>query len=49
MQKWGFTVKAVTKQMAHAGRVLGIPVLDHVILGHGRFKSLAAEGLLAGP
>ena len=35
---------AVTKQMAEAGRTLGIPVLDHVILGDGRFTSLAAEG-----
>jgi len=35
---------AVTRQIAEAGRTLGIPVLDHVILGEGRFTSLAEEG-----
>ena len=35
---------AVTRQIAEAGRTLGIPVLDHVILGDGRFTSLAEEG-----
>ena len=35
---------AVTRQIAEAGRMLGIPVLDHVILGDGRFTSLAEEG-----
>lgn len=36
--------RAVTRQIAEAGRALGIPVLDHVILGDGRFTSLAEEG-----
>jgi DNA repair protein RadC len=36
--------RAVTRQIAEAGRALGIPVLDHVILGDGRFASLAEEG-----
>ena len=40
--------RAVTRQVAEAGRALGIPVLDHVILGDGRFASLAAEGGLGG-
>ncbi len=40
--------RAVTRQMAHAGRSLGIPILDHVIVGHGRFVSLAAAGGLEG-
>jgi len=35
--------------LAIAGRALGIPVLDHVILGHGRYTSLTAQGLLDGP
>ena len=35
---------AVTRQISEAGRMLGIPVLDHVILGDGRFTSLAEEG-----
>jgi DNA repair protein RadC len=40
--------RAVTRQMASAGRALGIPVVDHVILGHARFVSLAAQGELRG-
>ena len=36
--------RAVTRQIAEAGRALGIPVLDHVIVGDGRFASLAEEG-----
>jgi len=38
--------RAVTRQIAAAGQALGIPVLDHVILGDGRFCSLAEEGPL---
>ncbi len=38
--------RAATRQLAEAGRALGIPVLDHVILGEGRFVSMAEEGLL---
>ena len=36
--------RAVTRQIAEAGRAIGIPILDHVILGDGRFASLAEEG-----
>lgn len=32
--------RAVTEQLRGAGRAIGIPVLDHVILGEGRFVSL---------
>jgi DNA repair protein RadC len=39
----------VTRQLAAAGRTIGIPVLDHVILGDGEFTSLAKEGLLGPP
>jgi DNA repair protein RadC len=35
--------RAVTRQLAEAGRVVGIPVLDHVILGRGGYTSLAGE------
>ncbi len=35
--------RAVTRQLAEAGRALGIPVLDHVVVGHGRYVSLASE------
>jgi DNA repair protein RadC len=38
--------RASTRQLAQAGRALGIPVLDHVIVGDGRFVSLAEEGAL---
>ena len=35
--------RAVTRQLADAGRTLGIPVLDHVIVGQGGYTSLAAD------
>lgn len=35
----------VTSQMAESGRLLGIPVRDHVILGNGRYVSLMERGL----
>jgi DNA repair protein RadC len=40
--------RAVTQQLHRAGNVVGIPVLDHVIVGDGRFVSMAEEGLLVG-
>jgi DNA repair protein RadC len=38
--------RAVTAQLVGAGRILDIPVLDHVIIGRGRFLSFAEAGLL---
>lgn len=38
--------RSVTRQLAAAGRAMGIPVLDHIIVGERRFVSLAAEGEL---
>ncbi|MDQ6888263.1 MAG: DNA repair protein RadC [Gemmatimonadota bacterium] len=38
--------RAVTEQMAAAGRLLDIPVHDHVIVGRGRYSSFAEAGLL---
>lgn len=35
----------VTRQLAEAGRLVGIPVLDHVILGDGRYVSFVEAGL----
>jgi DNA repair protein RadC len=35
----------VTKQLAEAGRLLGIPVLDHVVVGDGRYISFVEAGL----
>ena len=34
----------VTQRLARAGELIGIPVLDHVIIGNGVFRSLADEG-----
>ena len=31
---------ALTRQLLQAGQILGIPVLDHLILGNGDFRSL---------
>jgi DNA repair protein RadC len=36
--------RTVTRQLAEAGSVVGIPILDHVIVGDGRYVSLAEEG-----
>ena len=38
--------RAVTEQLAAAGRLLDIPVHDHVIIGRGRYVSFAEAGLL---
>lgn len=32
--------RAVTRQLVEAGRALGIPVLDHVVVGGGRYVAL---------
>lgn len=37
--------RAVTRQLAEAGRTLGIPVLDHVIIGDGSYVSFVEAGL----
>ena len=36
----------VTKIMARAGEVMGIPVLDHIIIGKGSYTSLLEKGIL---
>ena len=38
--------RAVTDQLRAAGRLLDIPVHDHVIIGAGRYTSFAEAGLL---
>lgn len=38
--------RAVTKQLGAVGRTVGIPIVDHVVIGDGRFASLADEGIL---
>jgi DNA repair protein RadC len=39
---------AITERLCHAGQVLGVAVLDHVILGAEGYYSFADAGLLAG-
>lgn len=39
---------AITERLCHAGQVLGVAVLDHVILSSGGYYSFADAGLLAG-
>lgn len=38
--------RAVTEQLVAAGRLLDIPVHDHIIIGRGRYVSFAEAGLL---
>lgn len=38
----------VTDQLVAAGQLIGIPVLDHVVVGDGRYVSFVEAGLLAG-
>ncbi|MBN2202387.1 hypothetical protein JW777_10565, partial [bacterium] len=38
--------RAVTVQLAEAGRLMGIPVIDHVIVAGDRYYSFAKEGLI---
>jgi DNA repair protein RadC len=38
--------RAMTDQLVAAGRLLDIPVFDHVIIGEGRYSSFAEAGLL---
>ncbi len=38
---------AVTKELAEAGKLLGINLLDHVVIGGDRFISLKGQGLMS--
>jgi DNA repair protein RadC len=37
---------AITQRLRQAGEILGVNVLDHVVIGDGRYISFADEGLL---
>lgn len=37
---------AATRRLVSAGRLLGVPLLDHLIIGHGCYVSLQAEGVV---
>ncbi|HVT37743.1 MAG TPA: DNA repair protein RadC [Gemmatimonadaceae bacterium] len=38
--------RAITSQLVAAGRLLDIPVADHVVIGRGRYLSFAEGGML---
>lgn len=38
--------RAITSQLVAAGRLLDIPIQDHVVIGRGRYLSFAEAGLL---
>ncbi len=38
--------RAVTRQLVEAGRILDLPVYDHIVIGRGRYASFAEAGLL---
>lgn len=38
---------AVTQRLQKAGKILDIPVLDHIIIGEGRFVSMKEQGYVA--
>lgn len=38
--------REVTRQLVEAGRILGIPVLDHVVVGDARYVSFVEAGLM---
>jgi DNA repair protein RadC len=37
---------ALTKRLKEGGEILGIPVLDHLVIGDGRYISFADQGWL---
>lgn len=39
----------VTNRLSEVGELMGIPLLDHVVVGHSRFVSLRHRGLLRSP
>jgi len=36
----------MTKELVKAGEILGISVLDHIIIGDGKYFSLREKGLI---
>jgi DNA repair protein RadC len=39
----------ITAELAEAGRLLDIELLDHLVIGHGRWASLRALGAVGQP
>lgn len=40
--------RAITGRLVEAGKLMGISIIDHVVLGDERYFSFADEGLLQG-
>jgi len=38
--------REMAKRLNEAGRIIGIEVLDHLVIGDGRFESFRAKGLM---
>lgn len=38
--------EAVTRRLVRAGEVVGVELLDHLVVGHDRWTSLARRGVL---
>jgi DNA repair protein RadC len=38
--------RAITQRLVESGKLLGIAIIDHIIVGDGRYFSFADEGLL---
>src|SRR5437667_9282367 len=36
----------LTRQLAECAKLLDLPIHDHVVIGHGRFVSLAERGII---
>jgi len=38
--------RAVTRQLVEAGKILDLPIQDHLVIGHAAYRSFAEMGLL---
>ncbi len=39
--------KLITDQLAAVGKLIGIPLLDHIVIGDGQYVSLCEQGLIS--
>lgn len=37
---------SITRRLVRAGEIMGIPVLDHIVIGDGRYVSIKEEGFM---
>lgn len=42
-----FCDREITRDLIRAAHVIGVKVLDHIVIGHGRYFSFADHGLIA--